>query len=145
MRPYIKANLIPLPTWAREPVIEFYEDEEEAKKAVPAFQPHMSAILTKIHEEIEAFFNNPDCTYDEGFPKWARLTGEYYWSGTGYIEFLEGVNPRPHYRLSWLVACLEKQWLESQKDFDYLGLDATVMLWWDTGEWEFLGFDTSSI
>ncbi len=146
LRPQIKARLIPTPKWTREPETELYEDESEATEAAKAFEPHMPDILDTLHEQIELFFNNPDCTFDTDFPQWSRLTGEYYWGDCAYAGYIEQAHLRSHYRWSQNVRCLEKKWIEHQTDFDYLELEAQILLWRDTGQWELvLGFDTRVI
>ncbi len=131
---------VPVPGWARPFALSREEefDEQEFNRC----SAHHGEVLQAVQEAVERYVNDDEVVNEEQplFPQRARLTGEYYISEENYSLYLGPAYPpiRPEerrYTLSVFVRCLEKQWLENQTDFDYLGLE--LFFWWEPGEQKF--------
>lgn len=129
---------ISVPDWARPFSIlrEQEFDELEFNRCLP----HRAEVVQAVQEAVQQFANDDEKVFSEDFPQRTRLTGEYYISNENYSLYTGPIYPpiRPEERkhtLSVFVRCLEKQWIENQTDFDYLGLE--LFFWWEPAEQKF--------
>jgi hypothetical protein len=134
---------IPTPDWARKPKTKVGAD---AQPAVELFETRMVEVREFLQKEVEDFVNDPDQCFlneDDGFPVKERLSGQYYLSDIRYQKVF--CYERIQYQMWVMIRCLENQWIANQTDFDYLGLEAILILSDDSEVLEFDGFNTSSI
>lgn len=145
----LEMTRIETPPWApphARHVVDVEDGEGERAKALAA--PHLAAIWTELHRQIEMHVNDPDrCFLDEaeGFPVRERLDGNYY-IGSETYEGEEG--PAGTTCRLWLFArCLEHEWTPNQRQsgYDYLGLEAIVTIAADGSGFEFDDGLTSSV
>ena len=132
---------VPVPGWARPFALSREEEfgEQEFRQATA----HHGEMLEVVQEAVQQYADDDERVFSEEqqlFPQRTRLTGEYYIGREDYSIYQGPVHPpiRPEERkhmLSVMVRCLEKQWIENQTDFDYLGLE--VFFWWEPAEQKF--------
>jgi len=140
---------IALPEWARGFILEV--DEQFGEEEYRRLSTHRVQILDAVQEAVEQYINDDNCVTDGGlFPQRDRMTGEYYISSERYSIYREPLPQRERWgerqwAFSFSAHCLEKRWLDSQTDFDYLGLEVHF-LWEPAGQRiTFGGTDSSSI
>ena len=136
----IAARFIPrkidIPSWARDA-------NEEAKGLSQdeyyTLQNKMDLLLKIVNDKVTEYLNDPDfvCYDNDGFPVISKMTGEYYISDKLYYR-------RPDNGLihvSIMTHFLEKQCIENQNDFDYLGLEVHITF---NDEWTISSIDVDS-
>ncbi len=130
---YLTARRIDRPAYAGEADVEI-EDDEGGQESHDAFQPHVDAILQRLHRMLERELNDPDRVFldeSEGFPVKSELSGEYYAGDTSYH------GDDDCHVMSIMLNCLEKkggQWGDNPPVDDYLGMEMVVYLDRKTGE-----------
>ena len=131
---------IPVPDWARPFVL--LRAEEFGEQEFSRCSAHHGELLEAVQEAVQQFVNDDESVFSEEqhvFPQRKRLSGEYYISGEYYYGYRAQYPPQKlfqrKYAVNVKVRCLEKQWLENQTDFDYLGLE--VIFWWEPEEKKF--------
>jgi len=144
----ITAVRVPAPNWAD--AFHVSTHDAAARAAWLQVQARWDEVGPVLHHRIEQFFNDPELAFPVAaklFPEHERLTGEYFLeSGWCVSRTRDG---RPYYYCAVLFCCLEKAWMPGQVDVSYLGLEAGIYLWTDTGEMnledEGEGFNTSAM
>lgn len=134
------ARQISAPPWAGP-----FNDKvssDVGKAALLEFIHHRTYILTVFHQQIQDFFDDPDQTMDEDFPRRSELTGDYYVGDWRFSQSDE-----------YYIATIEFRCLgyfdtpmQSNTELDYLGLEGIVYLHKLTGQLEIYdSFNTSVI
>jgi hypothetical protein len=137
---------VPTPPWARGLEVEF--NNKDSEECFFAFSPRLEEVLKLLHEQVEIFVNDPEQTFleeEEIFPALSKLSGEYYVSRIYFVSD-ESRDKRAYMGMSVMLHCIEKPRFDSNTDLDYLGLEAYLYIWKDTGDLEIdEGFNTSVI
>lgn len=135
-------TLVPKPAWARPHDVSLFDMWLSTYHRI---QQHRDQLLEHVQREVEDYLNTPGlyCEGDEdSFPNRSRMTGEYYISNESY---------RQHVGPAWVQIgvqchCLEKPWLPSRVDRDYLGLHVWIKCTEEDWSFEVNGnTDSSSI
>ena len=124
---------IGVPNWAMEPDISLFEVTTTEYESI---QKHREKILEMVHTEVTGYLNTEDLVYDEkddedDFPNLSKMTGEYYISDESYEKHVDPI----WFEIGIQTHFLEKQWMEEQSDFDYLGLFVWIKC--DPKSWTF--------
>jgi hypothetical protein len=124
-----RMRLVDLPDWARRGRFKVDGVNDWDMNAIRYRRPEM---LRAVHEEIEAYLNDPLLYFDgdeDGFPHRKELTGEYYIGDESYFA---------HTQPSWIQIKIEGRCIGrgvGNKPDDYLGLE--VWLRCEPGTWSF--------
>ena len=129
----LQMNRISAPDWAKPFTVT--RDEGFSEQEFTRFSAHRDAIRKIVQKSVEQYIND-DKIVASGeqhfFPEQQKLTGEYYIASEDYYVY-QGQNPfhsaERKFVLSIMVHCLEKQWIENQTDFNYLGLE--LFFFWE--------------
>ncbi len=130
----LKIRRIPVPEWARPFVVTRgtgFGDQEFER-----FSAHHNKIWEIVQNAVEQYINDGNLVSggeQHFFPEQKKLTGDYYIASEDYYVHQAQDPRRSAERKSVLIVrvrCLEKQWVENQTDFDYLGLELYFV--WDT-------------
>lgn len=129
------------PEWAREP--DLWLDRIRLRD-YQLLQSHRSSILKLVQNEVTQYLNTDDLVFfdpADGFPVLPRMTGEYYISDESYMGH---VGPC-WYEIRIQTHFLERQWMDGQTDFDYLGLEVCLRYDPKEDELESLVINSSAI
>jgi hypothetical protein len=134
---------IEAPEWAIQPDLSITLVTVKEYGAIQRFRDRM---LKAVHQEIEAYLNDPRLYFDgdeDGFPHRVRMTGTYYIAGESYTAHKDPA----WFQIEIQCRCLERPKTALDRADDYLGLD--VWLKWVPHRWSrfevYRNTDSSSI
>ena len=136
----LKMRRIPVPDWAKPFTATVGKDFGDQE--VGRFSAHRDEVRKIVQNAVEKYVND-DKVVSVGeqhfFPEQKKLTGDYYIASEDYYVRQErGLRHSAERQLvlNVRVCCLEKPWIESQTDFDYLGLELFFL--WEPKQQTFL-------